>query len=178
VSSKDTIQSIRRQCLHPSINATKVVRRGMEIVEKVGATFWMESQDISEFKDFDKEELTPYFNMFLPQVPSLCKEFERDKFSRRLLIQFPREYHYNQNENMVPCMESILLLFDEDYSHQAVVNIRSSDITRLSCDLGIINHLIYQLTENHFKIKSSTKKMFIQIGSLHEYTNVDKKEGL
>ena len=76
--------------------------------------------------------------MITPQIERFKKYFNLDKFSRRLLIQFPASWYEDKEQDYMPCPESFLVQFVDEDTYEVMCNFRSSEVSRIPEDLAII----------------------------------------
>jgi len=97
-----------------------------------------------QFKSFGKprdEEFTQYSEMMISQLPRFNKYLKLDKFSRRLIIQFPMDWWEASDTHYMPCIESFLIQFITESKYIVCVNFRSSEASRTLEDLGLVKML-------------------------------------
>lgn len=117
-----------------------------------------------EFNDFRKKEYDEYYDMIKNQIPVVLKEFNSNRYSRRLLFQFDRNYYLNRDEDFLICPESFIIFFISDCEYELVINFRSTDINRLEEDISIIKHISLSIFEDY-----SIKVIRCHICNLHMY---------
>lgn len=144
-----------------------ITRMNRRIIECIGFHYEMSQSEISAFDTINHSEMSPYLDMFAFQIPELKREYDRDKFSRRIMVQFPKDYHYGRNEDMVPCMESFILFFNKA-GVDVSLNLRSSDVTRIHDDISIIIHFVKILLLT-FGEKEHISSLSLHVGSFHKY---------
>ena len=84
-----------------------------------------------QLSDFRRKELKHYKDIAMLQKQYLRDEERRNHWSRRLIMQFPRE----------DCIESVCMTFISKMEYVVNVNMRSSNIDRLLEDMSIVRHI-------------------------------------
>jgi len=156
----------------------QVCRGGKETTEIIGFCMSLWRQEIDEVfnaRICDNYEYILYYRMYESQKDSLVTEFRKNPFSRRLFIQFSRDFHYKENGDMMPCIASIQILFVSSETFNVVANLRSSDVTRLHNDIMIIAFLCRDFMTSIGRTIYNVDQFFIQFGSLHQYVKGDEK---
>ena len=114
--------------------------------------------------DLEFEEYKIYKEMSL-EYRDIFIENLKDKYSRRLIIQIPMNYHYKRDQQMMPCIESFAIFYINDNDYYLTINFRSSDLKRLQTDLRII----YTICKNVLMIKGALQQIHINFFNLHKY---------
>jgi len=111
--------------------------------------------------------------MIIPQIPRFKKYFKLDKFSRRLLIQFPVDWYENKEQDYMPCPESFLVQFINENEYIVLCNFRSSELNRIPEDLSIIkNFCETQLGLEDYKLVSLSANFM----NVHKYLDGGSSE--
>ena len=113
-----------------------VTRRGRKMIEANNSQLIL--SDVSNVSEFRQEEYDQYLEMITPQVERFKKYFNLDKYSRRLLIQFPANWYEDKEQDYMPCPESFLVQFVDEDTYEVMCNFRSSEVSRIPEDLAII----------------------------------------
>jgi len=116
------------------------------------------------YVSFRIKEYNEYYKMIANQIPIALTEYSKNKFSRRLLFQFDRFYYEDRVEDYLICPESFIIFFINDNDYELVINLRSTDIDRLSEDVSIIKHI----TQGIFEEKNLSL-IRVHICNLHCY---------
>ena len=115
-----------------------ISRRGRTMREVHGASMEFTTRDHDNLSEFKQEEYDQYLEMIQPQIQRFKKYFQIDKFSRRLMIQFPLNWYENKQLDYMPCPESFMVQFLDEKDYIVVCNFRSSETSRIQEDLSII----------------------------------------
>jgi hypothetical protein len=120
-----------------------IVRRGRAMNEgysvSIKPTFG--PKDISLLGEPREIEYDQYLGMIVEQIPRFKKYLKLDKFSRRLIFQFPMDHWESSDINYMPCLESFMIQFVSDTEYIVCVNFRSSEASRTVEDLALIKKL-------------------------------------
>ena len=122
-----------------SIN--EITRRGRRMLESYNASLRFTEDQFETFKKPRDEEFTQYSEMMISQLPRFNKYLSLDKFSRRLIIQFPMDWWEGSDIHYMPCIESFLVQFLTETDYIVCINFRSSEASRTLEDMGLVKSL-------------------------------------
>ena len=107
------------------------------------------------------------------------KYYLLDKYSRRLLIQFPADWYENRVENYMPCPESFLVQYINYHEYNVILNERSVEYSRAAEDISII----YRICRDDLELDGDLKTFYVHYMNIHAYEDggssedFDVKEG-
>lgn len=166
---EDVVQCAKNILQH---DGSKITRMNDYILESIGPRITFTIHDSKELhRDLEIKEIgdfLTYHKMLMSQLETLKDEYDRDNWNRRMLIQFDRDYYYNRNMDFVPCMESIQILLDVDRKINLIINLRSSNISKLENDMNMIFAMV-QIVSAELDFELEYNKVILNISSLHEY---------
>jgi hypothetical protein len=137
--------------------------------EVIGAQFEFDIFECKFDNDVNTEEYHEYLKIISPQLDYIKPEFNDDIFSRRLLLQFDRNYYNKMGLRAVPCPESMLILvLNHSYVVDLIVNLRSTNISKLKNDLNMLIGML-NYTGQILNVTFRPNRLYLQIASLHEY---------
>jgi hypothetical protein len=150
------------------LNGSISCRRELKVIELFGVS--VEIIEIDEIKKIIKsEELYKEYEVYRDMSFVCLNNFndilKKDKYSRRLIIQFPFDYHYKLGEDMAPCIESFCVFYISEDKYILTINFRSSEIKRLLNDLRII----YTICIDVLQIKNVLNKIYVNFFNIHQY---------
>ena len=143
------------------------VRRGRKVKEDFSVTIYLDKQGLEELKliKYRDHEYHQYKEMLDAQKDRFFKYYKLDKFSRRLLIQFPADWYENKNIDYMPCPESFLIQYVNNENYNVIINMRSSEISRVYEDLAIIRD--FCITE--LLLEGTMNIMSVHFMNIHRY---------
>lgn len=148
-----------------------VTRRGRKMIEANNSQLIL--NDMSNICEFRYEEYNQYLEMIIPQIERFKKYFNLDKFSRRLLIQFPANWYEDKELDYMPCPESFLVQFIDENTYEIMCNFRSSEINRIPEDLAIIKKICEDVLDlKNYKL-STIRANFMNV---HKYLDGGSSE--
>jgi len=121
-----------------SLNQREIVRRNRKMLETNNSKIKIDRDIFDSISEYRQEEYDQYLEMITPQITRFKKYFDLDKFSRRLLIQFPANWYEDKGLDYMPCPESFMVQFVDEENYIVLCNFRSSEINRIPEDLSII----------------------------------------
>ena len=125
----------------------EVERRGRKMKEVHSSSFGFHQDEYPWLNEFRQHEYDQYLEMITPQLPRFKRYFELDKFSRRLLIQFPANWYEDKEQDYMPCPESFMVQFLEEDEYIVQANFRSSEVSRIVEDVSIIKKFCEDVLE-------------------------------
>lgn len=154
------------------IEGLKITRRNRPMNELIGATIMIDQSEIELFNDYRQHEYDQYRQMIQSQVIRFDKYLSLDRFSRRLLIQFPANWYENKPEDYMPCPESFAIFYSTENLYNIVINFRSTELTRASEDISIIK----ALCEKELVMPGRMNNIFVHFMNVHEYLDQGSSE--
>ena len=133
---------IDRQILFElDIRGSKVVRRNRPMLELMGLSIKITPNLVKDYNEYRQEEYNQYREMIQSQITRFDDYLTLDKFSRRLLIQFPADWYDDKPEDYMPCPESFMVQYINEDLYNISINFRSTEFSRYSEDISIIKDL-------------------------------------
>ena len=112
-------------------------------------------------------EYGQYLGMILDQIPRFKRYLSLDKFSRRLIFQFPMSNWEGTDKDYMPCIESFMVQFISETEYIVCVNFRSSEASRILEDLALIKRLCGSTWVGLAEYKMV--RMYAHFFNVHEY---------
>lgn len=143
------------------------IRRGRKVRENFGIRIYLDESNLEELKlvKYRDQEYSQYKEMLDTQKQQFFKYYNLDKFSRRLLIQFPSNWYDGKGLDYMPCPESFCVYYVRTDYYLVCVNMRSSEISRVYEDLAIIRDFcILELN-----LQGKMGMMEVHFMNLHQY---------
>lgn len=152
-------------------NGQEVIRRNRKMKEINSFSFTYTYNDIISL-NFRDSEYKQYSDMIQDKLLKFFYYLQTDKFSRRLLIQFPSDWYENSELNYMPCPESFLILYVNENEYDVIFNERSTEYNRATEDVAII----YNIIKNDLKLKGKIRCMKVHYMNLHMYLDGGSSE--
>lgn len=155
-------------------NGRVVNRRNRPMIELTGAQFLLSQIDLEFelFNEYRQEEYDQYRLMIQSQITRFDKYLTLDRFSRRLLIQFPADWYEDKPEDYMPCPESFLVQYITEESYEVIVNFRSTELSRCSEDISVIK----DLCEKELVLPGKINTMLVHFMNIHKYLDEGTSE--
>lgn len=148
-----------------------VVRRGRPMEEQLGLSVTFYANDILGL-GCRPEEYQQYYEMIKDQIPRFQKYLQQDKYSRRLLIQFPVNWYDDKPEDYMPCPESFLVQYETEDRYTVIFNERSVELSRAAEDIGIV----LRLCRDGLHLPGQIQRMKVHYMNLHKYLDGGSSE--
>ena len=149
-----------------------IERRGRQMRELSGVSFTLYHQRLEFFNSYRESEYQQYREMIQSQISRFKNYLNIDKFSRRLLIQFPADWYENTPQDYMPCPESFIVLYLNENEYEIIANFRSTEISRLSEDIAMIKSLCIK----ELGLVDKLIKMKIHLMNVHKYLDQGSSE--
>ena len=151
--------------------SNEVERRGRLMKERIGLSVCFHRRDI-EWLTCRESEYVQYYDMIKDQVQRFRKYLNQDRFSRRLLIQFPADYYENKDEDYMPCPESFLVQYKDKDTYDIIFNERSVESSRAAEDIGLVLKLCKEVLE----LPGKLDKFYVHYMNIHKYMDGGSSE--
>jgi len=154
------------------IEGLKITRRNRPMNELISATVMIDHHEIEQFNNYRQGEYNHYRQMIQGQIIRFDNYLNLDRFSRRLLIQFPADWYDYKPEDYMPCPESFAIFYSDENLYNLVINFRSTELSRASEDISIIK----ALCEKELVMPGRMNNIFIHFMNVHEYLDKGSSE--
>lgn len=155
-----------------SIESVVVNRRGRDVRELSPVIITLDRNDLSVFDEYRQHEYDQYRMMIQSQIIRFDNDLNRDKFGRRLLIQFPADWYADKPEDYMPCPESFFIQYYSENTYTVIANFRSTEMSRAYEDIAIIK----ALCEKELVLPGEMVTMFVHFMNIHIYEDQGSSE--
>lgn len=144
----------------------KAIRRGRMMSEGYSQCITIRGRDLEKLGEPRPVEYDQYGGMIIDQIPRFQKYLRVDKFSRRLIIQFPMSHWEGSQKHYMPCIESFMVQFVTETRYIVCINFRSSEASRTVEDLALVK----KLCENRLGLGNAQLiEIYAHFFNVHEY---------
>jgi hypothetical protein len=153
------------------IVGSTVVRRNRKMSEALGLSIDFTADEVKSLS-YRQIEYEQYREMILPQIPRFKKYYDLDRFSRRLLIQFPADWYEGGPEDYMPCPESFLVQYRSADEYGVVFNERSVELSRATEDVAIV----YKICKEDLRLEGNLSMFYVHYMNIHIYLDGGSSE--